>query len=138
MEDKNGKNPNARNTHHVKLLAKRITRPERCWQGAGAHLCPKRIRHDEKANSDSNDERKSKKPNNNTETSSSGQSSSQKPESKNLFRHDSKYTTICRSDNMSYQILQQLTFTNISRTQMAPRLLSGSSRWKRPTSKRMK
>ena len=58
--------------HHLKVRGKKNHPPERWWQGAGAHLRPKRTRHDVRANNDSNDEGKSKK-SNNTENCSSGQ-----------------------------------------------------------------
>ena len=53
---------------------------ERCWQGAGAHLKPKRTRPED--SSDTDNDSKAPKPHNNP-TSSNTQSSSNKDESKN-------------------------------------------------------
>ena len=50
-------NLNARHTITLpcETCGKKNHPPERCRQGAGAHLRPKRTGHDEKANDDSND-----------------------------------------------------------------------------------
>ena len=55
---------------------------ERCWQGAGAHLKPKRTRPE--GSSDNNPDSKTSKPHQNP-TSSNSQSSSKKDESKTNF-----------------------------------------------------
>ena len=90
------KNHSVKYTHHVTLVGKRII-----------HHKDERPMHDKTndASNNSNDEGDSKKTNI-TETSTSGQSTANKPESKNYFRHDSKFMTICRFDKTSYQILQ--------------------------------
>ena len=74
MEDKNGKKPQRLTYPPCETCGKKNHPPERCWQGAGAHLRPQRTRQDEKTSDDSNDEGKSKK-SNTTETSTSDQSS---------------------------------------------------------------
>ena len=79
-----GKKPQRQTYPPCETCGKKNHPPERCWQGAGAHLRPKRTRHDEKANDDSNDEGTSKK-SNNTETYSSGQSSSKSLSQKTNF-----------------------------------------------------
>ena len=75
------KNHNAQLTHHVIHVGKKYP-AERCLQGAGAHLRPKRNKDNDKTNDDSNDDKKPKK-SNKSETSTSGQSTSKKPESQN-------------------------------------------------------
>ena len=81
MEDETARNHSAQPTHHATHME--TNQPtERCWQGAGAHIRPKRTRNDEKANDESNNEGKSKKSRKN-EDSYSGQLTSKKLESKN-------------------------------------------------------
>ena len=63
---------------------------ERCWQGAGAHLKPKRTRPEDP--SDNDPDSKASKPHYKP-ASSSSQSSSSKDDSKNYLRHDSNITT---------------------------------------------
>ena len=82
-EDKNGKRPKRPTYPPCDTCGKTNHPTERCWQGAGAHLRPKKNRNDDKNNDDSKEDKKTKKTHNNNETSSSGQSTSKKPESKN-------------------------------------------------------
>ena len=82
MEDKNGKKPQRPTYPPCATCGKKNHPTERCWQGAGAHLRPKRNKDNDKTNDDSNEDNKPKK-SNNSETSTSGQSTSKKPESKN-------------------------------------------------------
>ena len=82
MEDKNGKRPQRLTYPPCDPCGKKNHPTERCWQGAGAHLRPKKNRNDDKNNDDSKEDEKTIKTNTKKETSSSGQSTSKKPESK--------------------------------------------------------
>ena len=131
LEDKNGKKPQ-RPTYPECPTCKKTNHPaERCWKGAGAYLRPKRTRPEDKADETSGVEKSSKK-STNTETTSSGQSNSRKADSKNLFRHDSKYPTRCQCDNMSYLTHQTLLINELKTTPQECYRLSGSSRWITP------
>ena len=80
LEDKTGKKPQRPTYPPCDTCGKKYHPTERCWQGAGAHLRPKRNRNDDKNNDDSKEDEKPKKANSNNETSSSSQSTSKKPE----------------------------------------------------------
>ena len=71
MEEKRGKKPQRQTYPPCETCEKKNHPAERCWQGAGAHLYPKRTRLDDKANDASSDKRKSNKANK-AEMSSSG------------------------------------------------------------------
>ena len=137
LGDKNGKKPQRPIYPECPTCGKKNHPVERCWEGAGAHLRPKRT-HTADTAYDNCGEEKTPKKSSTTETNASGQTRSRKPDSKDYFCHDSKYMTICRFDNTSYQILRWLLSANISKTPMALRPLSGSNRWKKPTSKHTK
>ena len=82
LEDKNGKKPQRPTYPECPTCGKKNHPVERCWKGAGAHLRPKRTRHEDKADENSGDEKLSKK-STNPETASSSQSNPRKADSKN-------------------------------------------------------
>ena len=82
LEDKNGKKPQRPTYPECPTCGKKNHPVERCWKGAGAHLRPKRTRHEDKADENSGDEKLSKK-STNPETASSSQSNPRKTDSKN-------------------------------------------------------
>ena len=82
LEDKNGKKPQRPTYPECTTCGKKNHPVERCWKGAGAHLRPKRTRHEDKADENSGDEKLSKK-STNPETASSSQSNPRKADSKN-------------------------------------------------------
>ena len=61
LEDKTGKKPQRPTYPPCDTCGKNNHPTERCWQGAGAHLRPKRKRNDDKNNDDSNENEKPKK-----------------------------------------------------------------------------
>ena len=85
LEDKTGEKPQRPTYPPCDTCGKKNHPTERCWQGAGAHLRPKKNRNDDKNNDDSKEDKKPKKANSNNETSSSSQSPSKKLESKKLI-----------------------------------------------------
>ena len=104
-EEKDGKKPQRPTYPPCDTCGKKNHSTERCWQGAGAHLRPKRPQTEQKDANASTSEGKPKTTSDSANTNSS-QSNTEKTDSKNYFCHDSKYMTICRFDNMSFQILQ--------------------------------
>ena len=78
----NGKKPLIQTYPPCETRGRKNHPPERCWQGAGAHLRPERTRPDDKANDASGDEGTAKKENN-PETSTSSQPNLKQPDSKN-------------------------------------------------------
>ena len=105
MEEKDGKKPQRPTYPPCDTCGKKNHSTERCWQGAGAHLRPKRPQTEQKDANASTSEGKPKTTNDSATTSSS-QSNTKKTDSKNKFCHGSKYKTICQFDNMSFQTLQ--------------------------------
>ena len=85
---------------------------EKCWRGTDAHLRPKRNKQITKrsprqgyeASSNIKDKQSS---------ATSGHTISQKPDSKNKMRHDSKCMNPCQNDNMSF-LTNRLLFTVIT------------------------
>ena len=82
LEDKNGKKPQRPRYPECPTCKKTNHSAERCWNGAGAHLRPKRTRSEDKTDELSGDEKTSKK-SSNTEATSSSQSNSRKLDPKN-------------------------------------------------------
>ena len=81
-EAKNGKKPQRPTYPECPTCSKTNHPAEKCWRGAGAHLRPKRNRHDSKNTEPSEDEGTLTKIEKST-TSTPGQSNSKKPDPKN-------------------------------------------------------
>ena len=62
MEDKNGEKPQRPTYPPCDTCGKKNHATERFWQGAGAHLRPKRNKENDKTNDDSNEDKNPKSP----------------------------------------------------------------------------
>ena len=82
MEDKDGKKPQRPTYPPCDTCGKKNHPTERCWQGAGAHLRPKRMQTEQNDRNAIDSEGKPKKANN-PETATSSQSNTKKSDSKN-------------------------------------------------------
>ena len=82
MEDKDGKKPQRPTYPPCDTCGKKNHPTERCWQGAGAHLRPKRMQTEQNDRNAIDSEGKSKKAND-PETATSSQSNIKKSDSKN-------------------------------------------------------
>ena len=137
MEEEDRKKPQRLTYPPCDTCGKKNHPTERCWQGAGAHLRPKRTQAEQKDTNASNSEGKPKTASD-SEATNSSQSNTKKTDPKNYICHDSKYMTICRLDNMSFRILQQSNSAKKFRIQKVSPLLSGSNKWKKPISEHIK
>ena len=82
MEDKDGKKPQRPTYPPCDTCGKKNHPTERCWQGAGAHLRPKRMQTEQNDRNAIDSEGKPKKAND-PETATSSQSNTKKSDSKN-------------------------------------------------------
>ena len=82
MEDKDGKKPQRPTYPPCDTCGKKNHPTERCWQGAGAHLRPKRMQTEQNDRNAIDSEGKPKKAND-SETATSSQSNTKKSDSKN-------------------------------------------------------
>ena len=82
MEDKDGKKPQRPTYPPCDTYGKKNHPTERCWQGAGAHLRPKRMQTEQNDRNAIDSEGKPKKAND-PETATSSQSNTKKSDSKN-------------------------------------------------------
>ena len=82
MEDKDGKKPQRPTYPPCDTCGKKNHPTERCWQGAGAHLRPKRMQTEQIDRNAIDSEGKPKKAND-SETATSSQSNTKKSDSKN-------------------------------------------------------
>ena len=127
MEDKMAKKPQRQTYPPCETCGKKITNQKDVCKALELIYVPRGLNKMKKPRMTQTMKENAKKLDN-TETPTSGQSTSKKPESKNYLCLDSKYMTECQFHNTSNQNLQLSNFANLSKTQMASRLLSCSNR----------